>query len=474
MPEIYLRLRLPRYYGARYVRYLKVQAVKGLRRNIARANGGLGLGGAMSETSIGEPSRKPLDRCFRLPLYGIYDPGMLSPGRVSNGTQETMNVGDREKSMRTTKTWVAAFAALALLLTACGNAAPEADTDNAVAEDAGDTATGADGDQEVVTVADDGERSVIRFAFAPDPVWDYLNDNGEIVAWEEENNARIVTSSTWDEFTYFAGGHGDIVSIGTQEIPVLEGETGIKTVTFGKYNFQRSPMMTRADSGYNTLEDVPKGSTICVSSPVSNTTFWTVAMNVLHGIDYRVGGGDYELIVNDHFVNPEALARGDCEAAVIIPEAAAPLLRTGELELMYDGQMPFQLYGTFPGVETDEPHVMSNLFSATEEYFDGHQEEVQAFLALWERGIELWQENKPEIVETYPQHFSVEDPEDVNFIVDFMEGENDWFVDSVYLDQEWIDEEVKIYEFMTDLNEENPNKLPDDFPDPRFEVIEAS
>jgi hypothetical protein len=83
----------------------------------------------------------------------------------------------------------------------------------------GDSSDSADGG--------DGERSIIRFAFAPDPVWDYMNDNGMIVEWEEENNIRIVTSATWDEFTYFAGGHGDIVSMATQETPVLESETGI-------------------------------------------------------------------------------------------------------------------------------------------------------------------------------------------------------------------------------------------------------
>jgi ABC-type nitrate/sulfonate/bicarbonate transport system substrate-binding protein len=369
--------------------------------------------------------------------------------------------------MRATRTWLALLAVLTLLLAACGGS-DEAGTGSE--EGGGGTATEGGGDD--AAAGGEGERSIIRFAFAPDPVWDYLNDTGELVKWEEEFNNRIVTSSTWDEFTYFAGGHGDIVSIGTQEIPVLEQETGIKAVTFGKYNFQRSPMMTRADTGYETLEDVPPGSNICVSSPVSNTQFWSVAMNVLHGIDYRVGGGDYELIVNDHFVNPENLLRGDCEAAVIIPEAAAPWLRTGELVLMYDGLMPFQLYNTFPGVEAEEPHVMSNLFSATEEYYDSHPEEIAEFLVLWQRGIGLWQENKAEIIATYPQHFSVEAEEDVQFIQDFMEGESDWFVDSVYLEQDWIEAEKQIYEFMVDLHPDNPNKLPEDYPDPRFEVVE--
>lgn len=357
--------------------------------------------------------------------------------------------------------WMAVVAVVAMVVAACGT------------DTGGGTETTASGGGSDTTAAGGGERTVIRFAFAPDPVWDYMNDTGMEVAWEEEFNTRIVTSSTWDEFTYFAGGHGDIVSMGTQEIPVLEKETGIDTVTFGKYNYQRSPMMTRADTGYQTLPDVPKGSNICVSSPVSNTQFWSVAMMEMHGIDYRVGGGDYNLIVNDHFVNPQNLLNGDCEAAVIIPEAAAPYLRTGDLKLMYDGIMPFQLYSQFCECGSDEPHVMSNLFTATKEFADAHPEALQAFLVLWQRGIEAWQEHKAEIIASYPQHFSVESDEDVKYIQDFMAGDSDWFVDSVYLDQDWVDAEQKIWDFMSDLNPDNQNYLPPDFEKPEFRIVEA-
>ena len=319
----------------------------------------------------------------------------------------------------------------------------------------------------------DGGATIIRFAFAPDPVWDWLQDTGTLASWEERENIRIVTSSTWDEFTYFAGGHGDIVSMGTQEIPVLENETSIKTVTFGKYNFQRSPMMKRAGDPYETLADIPAGETICVSSPVSNTGFWTVAAQELHGLDYRVGGGDYNLIVNDHFVNPTNLLRGDCEAAVIIPEAAAPHLRAGEIELMYNGQMPFQLYTTFSGVDDGENHIMSNLFTATEEWYDDHPDEAKAFLELWQEGIELWDANTADIVSAYPQHFAVEAQEDIDWMIEFMQGDNDWFVDSVYLDQDWVDAEIKVWDLMKNLTPENPNVLPADAPTPRFDIIEA-
>ena len=351
--------------------------------------------------------------------------------------------------------WAVLIALMGLLVTACGG--------DGEGEGGGDTTT------------PEEARTVIRFAFAPDPVWDYMNDNGMIVAWEDEFNTRVVTSSTWDEFTFFAGGHGDIVSIGTQEVPVLEQETEIETVTFGKYNFQRSPMMTRADTGYQTLEDVPPGSPICVSSPVSNTQFWSVAMNEMHDIDYFVGGGDYELIVNDHFVNPQNLLNGDCEAAVIIPEAAAPYLRTGEIVLMYDGLMPFQLYNEFSGFESEEGHVMSNLFSSTAEFYDANPEAAQAFLVLWERGIEAWSdpEIQAEIIATYPQHFAVEEDEDIAFIQEFMAGENDWFVDTVYFTEDWVEAERAIWDFMIDLHPDNQNKLEEGFPQPRFEVVAA-
>jgi hypothetical protein len=342
--------------------------------------------------------------------------------------------------------------ALAIALAACG-------------DDEGTDTTGAGGDTSAP------ERTVIRFAFAPDPVWDYMNDTGIIVDWEEEFNTRIVTTSTWDEFTFFAGGHGDIVSMGTQEIPVLEQETSIKTVTFGKYNFQRVPLLTRADTGYQTLEDVPLGSKICVSGPTSNTGFWTVLANELHGLDYRVGGGDFELVVNDHFVNPQNLLNGDCEAAAVIPEAAAPYMRTGELVVMYGGKLPFQLYNDFSATDDGEYHVLSNLFTATEEFYDAHPEAAAAFLVLWQRGIEAWDANQAKIIADYPQHFAVEADEDVAFIQEFMSGENDWFVESVYLTDEWIDSENDIWQFMTELNPDNQNYLADGFAEPRFVAL---
>jgi ABC-type nitrate/sulfonate/bicarbonate transport system substrate-binding protein len=317
----------------------------------------------------------------------------------------------------------------------------------------------------------EGDPQVIRFAFAPDPVWDLLTDSGTKAKWEEENNVKIETSSTWDEFTYFAGGHGDIVSMSTQETPVLEQQTGIKTVTFGKYNYQRVPLLKRAGDPYETLEDIPKGSKICVSGPTSNTAFWTVLAQQMHGLDYRVGGGDFQLIVNDHFVNPTNLLRGDCEAAAVIPEAAVPQLRKGELEIMYGGQLPFQLYKEFAPNSDDKPHVVGNTFTATQEWYDAHPDLAVKFLDLWQTGVDMFQEQKADVVRKYPQHFSVESEEDIDYIIDFMSGDNDWFVDQVAMEKDWIPVETEIWSLMKELNPENANYLPADAPTPRFEAV---
>ena len=337
--------------------------------------------------------------------------------------------------------WLVGLFAVMLIATACGTGG---------ADDVADAEGDASGGEE----AEDGEgggRGIIRFAFAPDPVWDYLSDTGELAEWEERNNLRIVTSESWDEFAYFAGGHGDIVSMGTHELPVLEEETGVKVVAFGQYNHQRVPLMRKAGDPYETLEDVPEGATTCASSAVSNTIVWSVIADQLHDIDYRVGEGRFNIVVQDHFVMPELIERGECTVAAPIPEAAASKLRAGSLEIMYDGRAPWQIYQD-DICECEHKGIMSNLFVATEEWYDSNPEQAAAFLELWERGLQLWAENKEEIIGLYPQHFSVETEEDIRWMVDFMEGPNDFFADTVYMDDAWIEEEKKFYEYMVEAD----------------------
>jgi ABC-type nitrate/sulfonate/bicarbonate transport system substrate-binding protein len=342
---------------------------------------------------------------------------------------------------RSTGMWTVAFvSALALVGVACGE----------------------DG------AGDDG-RSVVRFAFSPDPVIDWMNDQGIIPEIEDQYDVRLVTTSTWDEFTFFAGGHGDIVSMATYETPLLEQETGIATVTFGAYNNLRVPVFVRADSDAQTLEDL-QGATIAVPSTVSSTIVWGMFVKDWYGLDFcieRPDGsdcGDYDLREGDHFANMDLLLRGEIDACLCIPEAAFPYWREGEVRALYEPtNAPWQLYQEeyAPG----HKGLNGNNFVARADWFDSHPHEVEFFLALWERGIREWQENKEEIIRTYPQHFAVEEDEDIDFAVEYMEN-YDFFVPTVYLDDEWVENETLVYDLM-----KQTGWMDADAEIPRFEVV---
>jgi ABC-type nitrate/sulfonate/bicarbonate transport system substrate-binding protein len=182
------------------------------------------------------------------------------------------------------------------------------------------------------------------------------------------------------------------VSTATYELPLLEEKTGIETVTFGKYNLLRITPLAARGKNYTTLADIPKGSKIGVPSAVSSTLVWGMYAKKLHDLDFRVGGGDFELVVEDHFVMPEHVVRGELEAALAIPEAAIPYMRKGELEVMYDGKLPYEVYGDICSCE--HAGIMGNNFTATKKWYDAHPKEAAAFLALWEEGIKGWRENQ--------------------------------------------------------------------------------
>ena len=97
---------------------------------------------------------------------------------------------------------------------------------------------------------------------------------------------------------------------------------------------------------------------------------------------------------------------------------------------------------------------------------------------LWQRGIDAWSdpEIQADIIATYPQHFSVESDEDVEYMVDFLsQEENDWFVDNVFLDsQEWVDTEIAIWDIQKGLHPENANYLAPDAPQPEFTVLQPA
>lgn len=289
-----------------------------------------------------------------------------------------------------------------------------------------------------------GQDGVVRFTFAPDPVWDWLNDEGILQEMERESGISIEASSTWDEFGIFAGGHADVVSAASYEIPTIEEETGRETLTIGKYNVDRSVIITRADNPAETLADL-QGEEVSVFTAVSATLVWGAYAREMHDLDFRTGGGDFDLIVADPQNQPDLVARGEVAACVCLPEFAMPGLRTGELKIINDGRASSDVFQDVVDPEHQGP--MINVFLAGREWAEENPEEVDFFLDVWQRGLQEWDAHQAEIIAAYPQHFAVEDPADVAYVTDYV-AEHDWFVDDVRVDPEWAQGEIGVFDLL--------------------------
>jgi hypothetical protein len=343
------------------------------------------------------------------------------------------------------KGWSALLLVLALVIAACG-------------DDGGADGDGGEGDGA-------GCQSVIRFTFAPDPVWDYLNDSGIKDEMEQESGICILAQVTWDEFGIYAGGFADIVSVGDFEVPTLDKQAETTSVVFGKYNIDRSVLAVPAsDTTSQNLEDLT-GKSLAVWDSVSSTLIWGVIAQELHGLDFRTGGGDFELTQVDITNTGPATAAEETAAGLVLPDFAVNELINDELRVLYDGQTSAELYADQIAGNPGHEGPMINVFLANEEWYDDHPDEIAFFMSLWQRGIDEWQANKSEIIASYPQHFAVEGDEQVQFMQDWL-AEHDWFVTSVYLDQEWLDAELPLFDIMRENG-----FMESDEDNPRFEIL---
>ena len=188
----------------------------------------------------------------------------------------------------------------------------------------------------------------------------------------------------------------------------------------------------------------------------------------LEGLEYKAEGGeggDFEtVLVDDHLINIDLLLRGDVDAIATAYTIAAPWLRTGQMRLLYDGKMAFEVMTEEVG-EGKEIGFGQNNLVAREDWFDSHPNEVQFLLALYEKAAQMWNENKPEIIRQFPQEFNIENDEDAAYVIDILE-ERDFTPDTAYLDQDYVDGERKILEIMGEVGLLDP-----DAEQPRIEIV---
>jgi hypothetical protein len=322
---------------------------------------------------------------------------------------------------------------------------------------------GCSGPAETTNTAAESTENVIRFTFSPDPAWDWMQDQGILEEMEQDSGYRILQTITWDEFGQFVGGHADVISIGSYELQNLEQETGIKTVTFGKFNYAKDVMIT-ANPEWETAADLPKGCKIAAESVVGNALIWQALVDKIDNRELAENGEDLNLVTADYQIIPSLVQEGEVCAAFADPTQSIPEFASGKLNIMYDGKSASELYGE--SISPGHKGVMSNLFVARKDWYDTHQDEAAFFLSVWQRALDEWAAHREEIIDAYPEHFAVASPEEAVWMKAYFGNTFDWFVDSPYLDQQWIDQEKGIYGLLKDAGVVNV-----DTADPEMVVV---
>jgi ABC-type nitrate/sulfonate/bicarbonate transport system substrate-binding protein len=310
-----------------------------------------------------------------------------------------------------------------------------------------------------------GDKGTIRFVFAPDPAWNWIEDHGILKQMEDESGYHIQRFETEDEFASFAGGHADIVSTGSYETPVLEKETGVKTVTIGKYNRAQDIIEVKHGNGYKTLADLPKGCKVGVESFAGSSLVWQALAKDMNNRELAEGSDDLQMALTDFEVSPDLVVKGDLCAGVTAMTTSIPYLMDGSVDVLYDGKTASQLYE-----ENYEPgHIGmdSNNFVTLKSWYDKHPGEVAFFLKVWQRALDEWHAHQSEIIDADQEDFGYQNDDQKKFVKDYYANTYDNFLDSVYLDQKWIEQEQGV----TDILKAS-GLLPQDQPDSIYVCID--
>jgi hypothetical protein len=298
-------------------------------------------------------------------------------------------------------------------------------------------------------------QQVVRFAFAPDPVWNYIVDSGILEEKGTEAGIDINAFQSFDEFGLFAGGNADVLSTGSYETPLLD-EQGIETVTFGRYNANKDIFAVAADDPAKTAADLDEGCKVAAESTTGNTVIWASLVEELDGRTIEEKGDDLELVTADYQIMPQLLEDGEICAAIIDPFQATEPLRNNEIKGLYDGQPAHVLYEEAGLSKDDELHVNSNNFVARKDWFDENEKAAAFFLDVWQEGMDQWIKDSDQIIADNPEDFAVQSPEDEKFIQDYVDKQ-EFQYDSVYLTPEWVEGEEGVFDLIQEAGQISPD-----------------
>ena len=313
-----------------------------------------------------------------------------------------------------------------------------------------------------------GEPTVVRFVFAPDPVWNFMKDTGIVAKWEELYNFKIVNTTTWDETAWFVGGHADIASMGSYEVPFVAENAGREFVSFGVYNLMRDSIFVRSDSPYKTMEDL-KGQRISTAGTGASMLMYAAMFKKVYGVDLRLGGGDYKVNVQEFTAMPAALSKGQAEASFGLIDFEIPYVKSGEHRWLYPDQPTgYEWYQTYLD-KAAVRQVACNLWVTTPEWLAKNPKAAEGFNLMWQEGVNSWYGDKEGIIRAYPDLFTTTNDAEVNWFLNYLNedgGMHDQCVKTVYIDKTWAENETAVFRLLKEQG-----FVKQTTPDPKFAIM---
>lgn len=310
-----------------------------------------------------------------------------------------------------------------------------------------------------------GEAAIVRFVFAPDPIWNWMKDTGIIARYEEKYNMKIVNTETWDETAWFIGGHADIASTASYETPTMMLNSGKEFIAFGQYNMMRNTIFVKADSPYQSIEDL-KGKRIAVSGGGADAIMWRAMILKKYGLDMKLGGGDFKCNVQEFDAMPTALDRGQIDACVGLIDYEIPYMVNGTHRWLWpDLPTGWEFYRENFDPEKQHIGVMMNLFVGQKEWVQKNPKLAEGFNMMWQVGVnEYWADKKASIL-AYPDLYTVKNDKELQWFLSYLET-HDSCVQTVYMDKVWTEKETKV----VDLCKET-GTIPSDAPGMAWDIM---
>ena len=266
-----------------------------------------------------------------------------------------------------------------------------------------------------------------------------MQDTGVVARYEEKYNMKIVNTTTWDETAWFIGGHADIASLADYEMPPIAQNSGKEFIAFGQYNMMRNTIFVKADSPYQTIEDL-KGKKIAVSGGGADAIMWRAMILKKYGLDLKLGGGDFKCNVQEFQAMPISLDKGDVDACVGLIDYEIPYMVNGTHRWLWPDQPTgWEFYREYFDPDKQHIGVMMNLMVGQKEWVDKNPTLAEGFLMMWQVGVnEYWADKQASIL-AYPDLYTVQNDKELQWFLSYLET-HDSCVQTVYMDPTWVRE----------------------------------